>query len=530
MLAMVYSNAVAQSNPYNLYRIIEREENCFSQFQYQSTSRSDVNAYLLANLTHLIYKSGVRRNLTYNHIPPPAVINDKLFHKAFIARTKHFFKDSQTICTISEEQYPKEPEFICHNGKIYKTKELSSALTQEEHATRRQFLTAVQQQRINSIGLNPDTTQAIGTVSVSEEYNIDTVSTVSSKTGKHKLFSLTKNLYNDNPVAWDDFIQSIKYIGLILKCDSLSQEWEKYEKTVDSLDLVQENCYKNNNTKFMWIHKNNGNGLDPECMIISKQNYIIVIFRGTDEVGKGTSKKEWITTDGDFIQTTTDYIGGRVHKGFKTSLEYHLRPKSLPMNEKIMKELIKYGVRDKKLWITGHSLGGAQAQLLGAFLKHNDIPVQGIYVYGSPRVGDNEFKNRFEDLFPNHTLQRFEFMDDPAPKLPLLLTGYKSAGTRNFYSSVYSYRFNKNETNLSTEATSALKSLFTSLIVPPFGFLWETFSNYRDFCFHHPEWYVRASFNQLSSSEKARLPSFTIIPNSEWDACFNNEVDRALNR
>ena len=43
----------------------------------------------------------------------------------------------------------------------------------------------------------------------------------------------------------------------------------------------------------------------------------------------------------------------------------------------------------KRVWLTGHSLGGAMAFLHAhALVKEARIPVQGVHTYGAPRVGN----------------------------------------------------------------------------------------------------------------------------------------------
>jgi hypothetical protein len=51
----------------------------------------------------------------------------------------------------------------------------------------------------------------------------------------------------------------------------------------------------------------------------------------------------------------------------------------------------------RSLWITGHSLGGALAMVTAAFLANVPNPgVAGVFTYGQPRVGDPQFRVRYE--------------------------------------------------------------------------------------------------------------------------------------
>ena len=77
--------------------------------------------------------------------------------------------------------------------------------------------------------------------------------------------------------------------------------------------------------------------------------------------------------------------------------------------------LLRYdGAADKKLWITGHSLGGALAALAGAMCHwDNGVKVAGVYTYGSPRLADTAFAGNYPV-----PLLRFENRNDIFPHLP----------------------------------------------------------------------------------------------------------------
>ncbi|MCO8125585.1 lipase family protein [Stieleria sp. TO1_6] len=52
----------------------------------------------------------------------------------------------------------------------------------------------------------------------------------------------------------------------------------------------------------------------------------------------------------------------------------------------------------RRLWLTGHSLGGATASMLAFRLQYMDnIPVQGLITYGAPRVGNDHFYKMAEN-------------------------------------------------------------------------------------------------------------------------------------
>lgn len=77
----------------------------------------------------------------------------------------------------------------------------------------------------------------------------------------------------------------------------------------------------------------------------------------------------------------------------------------------------------KEVWFVGHSLGGAVATLAAADIKHSypDIKVV-IYTYASPRVGDQDFVNGYQNL--GIITNRIQNYWDLIPRLPLEGWGY----------------------------------------------------------------------------------------------------------
>jgi triacylglycerol lipase len=77
--------------------------------------------------------------------------------------------------------------------------------------------------------------------------------------------------------------------------------------------------------------------------------------------------------------------GGIVHAGFYA--EY------LKVIDQIQLALTKHNKSgNKKVWVCGHSLGGAVAVLVAAKIK----PTGGLYTYGQPRVGDRKFMSMID--------------------------------------------------------------------------------------------------------------------------------------
>ena len=87
--------------------------------------------------------------------------------------------------------------------------------------------------------------------------------------------------------------------------------------------------------------------------------------------------------------------------------------------------------KDRRLWITGHSLGGALAKLFAVRCK---LPVAGVYTFGEPRVGNAGFRDYYDALLRSCT---FRVVDgaDFITRIPWLLGAYRHCGTEIFYDS-----------------------------------------------------------------------------------------------
>ena len=241
----------------------------------------------------------------------------------------------------------------------------------------------------------------------------------------------------------------------------------------------------NKDVEFDFIAMSNNVGVDPEAMVISTPQYIIVAFRGTDRVanrdplvGKAIFDwGEWIQTDAYATKVSPPsafgFSRGKVHFGFNEAVMF--KPGSVSFLDSLTNVLNRRGVSNKKLWITGHSLGSAQATLAAAYLKKGkNINPFCLYLYAAPHVGDSDFTNQLNNLFPGTTLQRFDFIDDPITVLPPYFLGYQRAGIRNRYSKETgngNYFFNTNE-----NAGEKLNAFF---------------------CLHHTNWYARAAYFEL---------------------------------
>jgi triacylglycerol lipase len=156
-----------------------------------------------------------------------------------------------------------------------------------------------------------------------------------------------------------------------------------------------------------------------QAFMMGNEEVIILAFRGTE----CRCIKDWMTdSDITFVRES----GGRVHRGFSFGLD--------SIWSDILMNLQNFRTNNQALFITGHSLGGALATLAAAKLQAFGYPVQGIYTFGSPRVGDMEFFNHFSQIFPDRAF-RFVNNNDVVTRIAPRSFGYKHVGQCLFFDS-----------------------------------------------------------------------------------------------
>jgi triacylglycerol lipase len=134
--------------------------------------------------------------------------------------------------------------------------------------------------------------------------------------------------------------------------------------------------------------------------VAAQRNMAIVAFRGTVSIGN-------FLTDAEATLVRHGLFPGLVHYGFCRAAET-VYP--------TVRTLLSVFPRQWRIWVTGHSLGGAMASLVAHRLAEDGYPVRAVYTYGSPRAGDRKFRNAYR--VPNY---RFVNDNDLVPHLPFHL-------------------------------------------------------------------------------------------------------------
>jgi len=168
-----------------------------------------------------------------------------------------------------------------------------------------------------------------------------------------------------------------------------------------------------------------------QALVIADDTKIIVAFRGTEP----TELEDWFTN----IQTSkTPVRSGSVHTGFLKALQ--LVWKCPTVQHDVFATIKQLRTNHQSIWFTGHSLGAALATLAMAKLWWEDkIAANGLYTFGSPRVGDSEFVWAVENRFGSRIF-RFVNHDDIVPRVPFYVRGYSHVGILKYLNSAGNLR------------------------------------------------------------------------------------------
>ena len=171
---------------------------------------------------------------------------------------------------------------------------------------------------------------------------------------------------------------------------------------------------------FSWIDLT-GVFKDICAFVVSSDDQHLLVFRGTK------LPQDWMTdltctpVRFDWVFSGAPAIG-EIHAGFGHCLADGLSDINAAL-----------ALRDpaKPLLITGHSLGGALAALVGAYFTVLALPVpsvSSIYTFGQPRIGLHDFCNTYSRILADK-LVRFVNKQDLVPRVPFRGWDYSDEGT-----------------------------------------------------------------------------------------------------
>lgn len=174
-----------------------------------------------------------------------------------------------------------------------------------------------------------------------------------------------------------------------------------------------------------------------QCFVAWNQEFAIVAFRGTEISTRRGARRDFseihrdILTDAD-IRPSVFGEGSHVHRGFAKQFERVWEGEGL-------RDFVT-SLPSRTVWYTGHSLGAALATLAAA----QGGRVDGLYTFGSPRVGDAAFAGTLERRLAGLGLEHYRFVNGrdlvttvPVTSFPPLIF-FKHTGTRKQFPGVRS--------------------------------------------------------------------------------------------
>jgi hypothetical protein len=151
---------------------------------------------------------------------------------------------------------------------------------------------------------------------------------------------------------------------------------------------------------------------DTQGILFRKGKHIVLAFRGSQQVQDwrtnfSVSRRPFRTVSG---KTPQEWPTGSVHRGFQGAWE--------SVEQKVVGCLREWCQgEDYCLWVTGHSLGGALANLAGVSLDYQGFRVSGLYTFGQPRVADWQFVREVNQRMGDRIF-RYANNNDVVPMIP----------------------------------------------------------------------------------------------------------------
>ncbi|MBD3674359.1 MAG: lipase family protein [Planctomycetaceae bacterium] len=148
-----------------------------------------------------------------------------------------------------------------------------------------------------------------------------------------------------------------------------------------------------------------------QCYIAKGAGFVVLAFRGTEP-----DQMRDLLTDLHVVRDAGPFASkhSSVHRGFWESLR-----SALKADQGLIEYLSDATADGTDLFLVGHSLGGALATLMAAFLANGSWPQPTVYTFGSPRVGNVGFATLYDRYVP--ATFRYVNDQDAWSRLPLPL-------------------------------------------------------------------------------------------------------------
>lgn len=147
-----------------------------------------------------------------------------------------------------------------------------------------------------------------------------------------------------------------------------------------------------------------------QAIVLGSDTAVVLAFRGTQPQDMADWMTDFEIGQSPFTEYFTAPNIGSVHDGFTQLLARNWKD--------VLNTVRNHQDNGQTLWITGHSLGGALALLAtAAFTFAQRMPINGLYTFGQPRVGDTGFCTQC-DSHLGDAMFRFVNNEDIVTRVP----------------------------------------------------------------------------------------------------------------
>jgi triacylglycerol lipase len=159
-----------------------------------------------------------------------------------------------------------------------------------------------------------------------------------------------------------------------------------------------------------------------QAYVATNDKHLVVAFRGSERPTGFDGLKDWLLTNALNLliqpegKLSTDFLAAGVGAKFHLGLVSAITEVWGTLFSLVDAEV---KAKDRGVWVTGNSLGGSLA-LLGAWLlKRKFVPIDAVYTFGAPMVGNKYVAEAFDREFPGKIF-RYVNTPDPVPLLPMM--------------------------------------------------------------------------------------------------------------
>lgn len=170
-----------------------------------------------------------------------------------------------------------------------------------------------------------------------------------------------------------------------------------------------------------FVESDEDEGTGTQAVVVKNDRIVLVVFCGSEGHDASAAMRDWLT---DASIWPLEVEGVYIHRGFHYALE-----SVWDQLDATVADPLEDGLA---LWLTGHSLGGALANLAAYRFSREGVPVAGVYTFAAPKIGDAAFVADFHERLGGRS-QQWSTTLDPVPRLPELTTrtAFEKLGVTN---------------------------------------------------------------------------------------------------